>query len=276
MNNLVTRTLTSVAFVIIMVAGLLFSPYVFGALMLVIMTVAMQEFYTMSLGPRFLLQQKLALLASAAFLTVSILVKEAGIDQMWYVIGALFMIAIPVTLVFRGGYSDMDAFAFIPVPVLSIALPVCLTTMLAYPGGAFNGWIILSLFIMIWASDVGAYLIGSLLGQKPDSRKLAPAISPKKSWWGFWGGLAFCVIAAVVLKLCGVLDFPYVHVVALGLIVGAAGVCGDLYESMWKRFFSVKDSGKCIPGHGGMYDRFDSSFFALPAAAIYMILTSLI
>jgi len=199
-----------------------------------------------------------------------------GMDPKWLSIAALLLMAIPVSLIFRKDHSDMDVFAFIPVPLISIVLPLCLTPILVFPGGKFNGWAILSIFIMIWCSDVGAYLIGSLLGQKADSKKLAPAISPKKSWWGFWGGLAFCVIAALILKLVGVMPYSYLHVVVLGIIVGVMGVCGDLYESMWKRFFNVKDSGNCIPGHGGMYDRFDSSFFALPAATIYLLLTSLI
>ena len=134
----------------------------------------------------------------------------------------------------------------------------------------------LSLFILIWMSDVGAYCVGTALGQRPDARKLAPSISPKKSWWGFWGGVFFCVAAAVGLHFLTWLPFGLLHCIALGVIVSVAGVCGDLFESMWKRHFGVKDSGNCIPGHGGMLDRFDSSLVAIPLACVYLTLTGLL
>ena len=70
--------------------------------------------------------------------------------------------------------------------------------------------------------------------------------------------------------------FPLVHCIVLGAILSVCGVCGDLFESQWKRHFNVKDSGRIIPGHGGMLDRFDSSLVAIPAAALYLCLTGLI
>ena len=78
------------------------------------------------------------------------------------------------------------------------------------------------------------------------------------------------VAVAVVLNLTGLLEVKMIHAVILGVIISVGAVAGDLVESLWKRAFGVKDSGNCIPGHGGMLDRFDSSLVAIPLAAIYL------
>ena len=84
------------------------------------------------------------------------------------------------------------------------------------------------------------------------------------------------VICAVVLNLVGMLDFPVIHCVILAIIMHVAGVFGDLFESQWKRFYEVKDSGNIIPGHGGMLDRFDSTLLAMPVGVLYLVLFNLI
>ena len=173
----------------------------------------------------------------------------------------------------REGFGDLT---YIYAGLLYIALPVSLSPLIVMDGEVFDGWLLLSLFILIWVSDVGAYCVGSLFGRRPDARKLAPSISPNKSWWGFWGGLGFCVAAAVGLHYLTWLPYGLVHCIVVGLIIAVGGTCGDLFESMWKRHFGVKDSGRCIPGHGGMLDRFDSSLVAIPMACIYLTLIELI
>lgn len=147
---------------------------------------------------------------------------------------------------------------------------------LAFKAGSYSWILPLCFFLMIWSSDVGAYCIGSTLGQKTHSRKMAPTISPNKSWAGFWGGMAFCIGAAVILKLTGLLQLPTTACIILGLIIHCMGVLGDLLESAWKRFYGVKDSGNLIPGHGGMLDRFDSSLAAIPSGLLYLTLFNLI
>jgi len=135
---------------------------------------------------------------------------------------------------------------------------------------------LLSFFILIWVCDVGAYCLGTAFGQKPDSKKLAPKISPKKSWWGFWSAVISGIAAATGLHYLTWLPFSLLHCIAIGLVISVGGVCGDLVESMWKRHFDVKDSGNCIPGHGGMLDRFDSALIAIPLACIYLSFFGLI
>ena len=276
MNNFWIRTLTGIAFLAIMVFGLIWDRGVFGGLFTIILVVALKEFYQMSLGRRFVLQQKLGMLAGgAAFLLVAAHCFY-GLDIRWLAAALIPLLLIPFSAPFLPNHDEFGDLAYIYAGLLYIALPISLSPLLMMDGDVFDGWFLLSLFIMIWCSDVGAYCIGTAFGQKPDSRKLAPSISPKKSWWGFWGGLAFCVAAAVGLHYLTWLPFPLIHCIALGFIVGIGGVCGDLFESMWKRRFGVKDSGKCIPGHGGMLDRFDSSLVAIPMACVYLTLLGLL
>ena len=125
---------------------------------------------------------------------------------------------------------------------------------------------------MIWGTDVGGYCIGSSLGKKMGSGKLAPEISPNKTWAGFWGGLVCCVAAAVILSVTGLLELSVLLAVILGIIVHFSAVAGDLIESMWKRRAGIKDSGTIIPGHGGLLDRFDSTILAADAAWVFFLI----
>ena len=144
--------------------------------------------------------------------------------------------------------------------------------LLAFAGGRFSGKMLLCLFIIIWSSDVGAFCVGSLLGQKACSRKLAPDISPNKSWAGFWGGLLFAITSSVILNHTALMDLNIAGCIILAVLVHSFGVCGDLLESKFKRKCGVKDSGNIIPGHGGLLDRFDSSMAAIPAAGLYLLI----
>ncbi len=172
--------------------------------------------------------------------------------------------------------SGWNAAAYYIVGTVYIVGGMILLNHLPYKDGSFSGILPLCFFLLIWSSDVGAYCIGSTLGKRFNSRKMAPAVSPNKTWAGFWGGLALCMIVAAVLKACGLLDMPLIHSLVWAVIVSCFGVLGDLLESAWKRHFGVKDSGNVLPGHGGMLDRFDSTLAALPAGALYLLIFNLI
>jgi phosphatidate cytidylyltransferase len=141
-----------------------------------------------------------------------------------------------------------------------IVLPLCLLFLLWIPKNPAQ---VLAFLILIWASDTFAYLGGSLFGK----HKLAPSISPGKTWEGF---LISCVLTAALAV--GISYIPYFkameftftvwHWVVMALLVEVFGLMGDLIESLFKRKAGVKDSGKIIPGHGGVLDRVDSILFA--------------
>jgi phosphatidate cytidylyltransferase len=128
--------------------------------------------------------------------------------------------------------------------------------------------LLLSLFIITWFGDTAAYFVGSFFGR----RKLAPKVSPKKSWEGAFGNLGGNLLGALLMKATVCPEWTLVDVTALGLLLGIVGQLGDLVESTWKRSAGVKDSnvGVSIPGHGGMLDRVDSLVFAAPVLYAYV------
>jgi phosphatidate cytidylyltransferase len=120
-------------------------------------------------------------------------------------------------------------------------------------------WVVL-LFVVTWANDTFAYFTGRFLGRRP----LAPRISPKKTWEGFWGGAAGSVGGALAVKFLFLPGLSVQAAVVLGAGAAVLGPIGDLSESMLKRAAGVKDSGKIIPGHGGLLDRIDAVLFVAP------------
>jgi phosphatidate cytidylyltransferase len=128
--------------------------------------------------------------------------------------------------------------------------------------------LILALFLIVWLGDTTAYFVGSTLGR----HKLAPKVSPKKTWEGAAGNLAGNIGGAFLARTLVCHEWSVVDVISLGILLGIAGQLGDLVESTWKRSANVKDSamGLSIPGHGGMLDRVDSLVFAAPILYAYV------
>ena len=178
--------------------------------------------------------------------------------------------------------DPISTWAYTMMSQLYIALPFSMLGVLAFratPEGTVYTYLMpLSVFVFLWINDTGAYCCGSLLGR----HKLFPRISPGKSWEGSIGGAVFVAAAAVLIwhltELYGVNDLQLnvAEWVGLGLVVTVFGTWGDLVESLFKRTLGIKDSGKILPGHGGMLDRFDSSLLALPAAVVYLYTLTLL
>jgi len=134
--------------------------------------------------------------------------------------------------------------------ILYIVIPWTFMILLRrLPSG---GILLFTMFLCTWSCDVAAYLIGSRWGRI----RLCENVSPKKTWEGFIGGLSAAVLAGV--SVAYILETPPLPFIYVGLICGIAGQIGDLAESVIKRETGVKDSGRIIPGHGGILDRFDS------------------
>ncbi|MDQ0011383.1 phosphatidate cytidylyltransferase [Luteibacter jiangsuensis] len=159
----------------------------------------------------------------------------------------------------------LGAGAFVIVPTLAAAI-------LMHSGERGNWWTLLSL-VIVWFADTGAYFSGRYFGR----RKLAPRISPGKTWAGVYGAI---VAGSLVTLLGGFLlgvreGWQLVGLAALGVVTVAIAVVGDLFESLMKRHAEVKDSGDLFPGHGGLLDRLDSVFAALPVFAAGKLLLGL-
>lgn len=150
---------------------------------------------------------------------------------------------------------------------LYIGVPMAIMPIISmYQGSAMT---VLAIFLLIWLNDTGAFLVGCTIGR----HKLFERVSPKKSWEGFYGGLAFTIAGSMSLSyFCPEIFMLYHNLWAalgLGVTVTLFATWGDLFESLIKRSLGIKDSGNIIPGHGGILDRVDSLLFVMPATMIY-------
>lgn len=124
---------------------------------------------------------------------------------------------------------------------------------------------VLLILVLVWIADIGAYFVGRAWGR----RKLAPSISPGKTWEGALGGTAAALVYAIILATF-IEGFSWVPYLLAATLVAILSIVGDLFESAVKRQAAVKDSGTLLPGHGGVLDRIDSATAALPAAALLL------
>jgi phosphatidate cytidylyltransferase len=152
-----------------------------------------------------------------------------------------------------------------------VILPFVFITKISFGTNSYNPKIIIGLFILIWTNDTFAYIVGKSIGK----HKLLERVSPKKTIEGFIGGLVFAMIAGVLISKYYIQASPshsqksiYIWV-AIAIIVGFFGTIGDLIESKFKRIAGVKDSGKIMPGHGGILDRLDSVIFVAPIVYLF-------
>lgn len=276
MNTTVKRSIFGILFLAVMLGGLLLGEIAFASLFLFITGWMLREFYRMNLGESqsFLLNAGLAV-GIALFLLGFAYFRGGASLTVFAGGGVLSLIILLALAVLQKSHEDFPKFAFILAGLLYISLPLALSPALVFRSGEYSGLLMLAFFIIIWSSDVGAYCLGMLLGQKVWPAKMCPKISPKKSWAGFVGGLLFACLAGAILNWTGLLSLPIVHCLALAAVMHVLGVVGDLFESLWKRAAGVKDSGSIIPGHGGLLDRFDSALFAIPAACVYLAILGL-
>ena len=149
---------------------------------------------------------------------------------------------------------------------LYILLPLSLTLYIVkYDKHDYSPDLLLIILVLIWIYDSLAYITGVLFGK----HKIMPSVSPKKTWEGLIGGLMFTLLAAWLISMHN-LTYTTSQWIIISLIVVIAGTTGDFFESFLKRKAGVKDSGRCLPGHGGILDRFDSFLFIIPVVFVYV------
>jgi phosphatidate cytidylyltransferase len=201
-----------------------------------------------------------ALLLFLLYLTPGLAPWVLGAAVIWWLLATFLVLTYPETA------EHWASLACRLLIGLLILLPAWQGLMLlkAWPSG---NWLIMSVMVLVWAADIGAYFSGKAFGK----RKLAVQVSPGKSWEGFYGGLAVSLAFVLVLGLVRHWSFGQILVGLLGAaIVVAISVVGDLTESMFKRKSGIKDSSNLLPGHGGVLDRIDSLTAAVPVFAVLL------
>lgn len=184
------------------------------------------------------------------------IIEDLGYTKLEYLFIATFLFLI-ITVVTKNKTTFEDV-SFLLLTILYIGMGFYYFVETREAGNGIT-YILYSLFI-IWATDSGAYFIGRAMGK----RKLWPEISPNKTIEGAIGGVICAIIVGVLFAIFSNIDASLVELLIVSAILAVFGQMGDLVESAYKRHFGVKDSGKILPGHGGILDRFDSLLFVWP------------
>lgn len=262
-EKLLTRTTSGAIYALLIVACLFIGPFTTTLLVVCMAWLCCSEFFRMTrMGGR-MPNEIYGLSAAILFPLAAYFRGVAGLA----VVLLLFLVAIAAWYVAtpRAGIGDVAVSVFGPI-YTSFAFSAIVLVRVS-DKGVHGALLTLGVMLSLWANDAVAYLVGSRIG----SHKLAPRISPNKSWEGFWAGLVGSVAVWVVLALAGVANIGVPLAAVIGLVVGIVGVVGDLFESRIKRGVGVKDSGNLIPGHGGLLDRSDSLLFGSIAAYILLL-----
>ena len=244
--------------------------------MIFLMSAMMIEFFRMTMRGEYLFSQILSVLAGVVLFVLTYLYRGFDFPGRLVVLAIVPVFVVMINSLYVRDKTDFGKFANLYTALLYIAVPVSLMNFAVFnPAGEYCGTLLLSLFIIVWVSDIGGYVFGMSIGQKY-GKKLFPEVSPKKSWAGFWGGLILAVAAGAVLHCVGMLHYPLWHCLILAILMNVTGVYGDLIESQWKRYYAVKDSGSIMPGHGGFLDRLDSALIAIPTGIIYLLVVNVL
>lgn len=276
MSNLITRTITGVLFVAVIVTCFL-KPMGMAFVFALVTGLTVWEFTGLVNNRETVTVNRFISTVAGVYLFLAMFGFCSGLTPTAVFVPYLItIIYLLVAELYTKAQDPINNWAYTMMSQLYIALPFSLLNVLAFratPVGDVYVYLVpLSVFIFLWVNDSGAYCCGSLLGK----HKLFPRISPGKSWEGSIGGGICVVIAAYVIwhlsdkYVVNDLQLSAIEWIGLGLVVVVFGTWGDLVESLFKRTLGIKDSGKILPGHGGMLDRFDSSLLAIPAAVVYL------
>ena len=272
MKKFIVRTLSGAVFAAALVGSILYGFNTFKALFLLFMVLAVYEFSTLLRKHKKATLNPFVAFLCSTLLYVAFTLTAHNEKVPTLLVFTPYMIAIICTFIgrlFSRKGNNIENLAYFALTQLYVALPFSLLQVLSTAGapeGETYNWLFpLSIFIFIWCNDSGAYCIGCLIGR----HKMFERISPKKTWEGFFGGVAVAVGAGVAMSRF----FDVMNVwqwIGMAVTVVIAGTLGDLIESSIKREMKIKDSGNFLPGHGGLLDRFDSTLLAVPCVIVYL------
>lgn len=273
------RVITALVLLAILLPALFYpSPWPFAGVRLVLMAAGAWEWGRLNglgMGASLGLGAVCVLLCGASLALGW--AQQAWLTPVW-VVGGMAWVLVAVLLL-RAGVPGWPRIA-LAVRIVSGVLALWLAWLAAVQARALGVNFLLSVLALVWVADIAAYFAGRAFGLRFTQGKLAPAISPGKSWEGVWGGMAGVVVLALVwVAFDTALNAPvpsfysllvqqggWLLLVPVVLGMAAMSVCGDLIESLIKRSAGAKDSSRLLPGHGGVLDRVDALLPTLPLA----------
>lgn len=274
MKNLTVRTLSGAVLAAVMLSAIVWSQWSFGLLLAALTVGGMLEFYALARRRDLAPQTFVGVVAGLMLFALNFVYVcddfDVWADLSLFRFGLVFLLLLVPAMFFcelwRRRENPQANISVTLAGIFYVALPFSL--LCYFPRLASDGWeprVMLGYLFIVWANDVFAYLVGMTIG----SHRLCERLSPKKSWEGFFGGLAGAVAMGVsVARWLGSSPTAWA---GLALVAALTAVLGDLVESMFKRSAEVKDSGALIPGHGGVLDRFDALLLSAPFVFAYMI-----
>ncbi len=291
MTNLVKRSFTGLLIVGVIIAGLLINSLSFFLVFLFIMSWTLWEFYRLVHMIKIRPQIKLGLFLGMVLYFLIFMLAIKALDVKYLSILLVLFPFVYINELYAQHNRPFHNIAYTFLGILYIALPFSLLSFMVFdfhekaqPFFALDGkedilnfllqpgyvieyspYMLLGVFILLWMYDTGAYLTGMLFGK----HKLFPRISPKKTWEGLIGGGITALVTGLLLARY-FKDMSQMEWVLIVFIIILFGTLGDLVESMLKRRIGVKDSGRTLPGHGGLLDRFDGFLLSVPVVLALM------
>ena len=271
MNNFFQRTLSAIVYAGTVIASTLFHPMYFGIVFMIVSAWAIYEHHKLIQTS---IKSACYAIIAAVLLFATLYFYFSGDPVFKWLL--FFYLATLTAAIIRELFIPQDdpirSWENLCAGQLMIALPFALMNGILME----NKFLLLALFIIIWLNDSGAYIVGSLMAKrKRGNHKMFPRVSPAKSWEGLIGGFIFDILAGYIFYHIGwtvdltLTPYPLLNSILFALTIGIFGTLGDLIESLFKRTIGVKDSGKFLPGHGGVLDRFDSLLLAVPV--VYLL-----
>jgi phosphatidate cytidylyltransferase len=269
MKNLLTRTITGIVYAALILAGMCLNEVFFVIVFVIAAALTLWEFYgLMENYADTSLNRKLHTVGGVSLFICAYLHASGLAGTYAFSFYILYVLAIFIDGLYNRNTTDpVRDWGCILMGQVWCAAPFAMMNYLVFNSdGSFMTDYLPAIIIFVWLSDSGAYLAGTAFGR----HRLFERISPKKSWEGFFGGLIVACIASQIFAMYNDTLTPLMWG-TLAIITVAFGTWGDLCESLLKRRLGVKDSGKLLPGHGGMMDRFDSILMAVPAALLFLM-----
>ena len=272
MSNLAKRTLTGIAIVFLVIVSVVLGRYAFASLFLLVTILGLWEFYSLLERVEIRPNKMLGVIAGAFMFVSNALIALEIAPLQILLFNFLLIFFVFLFELYRNLEHPFTNVAFTFFGLLYVAVPFALINYIPNPGfesGLYQHNIVLGFFFLIWVNESGAYLVGTAIGRN----RLFERISPKKTWEGTSGGGILCLITAFVISYF-FHELDRLNWLVIGGLVVIFSTYGDLFESMFKRSIKAKDSGRILPGHGGILDRFDGVIMAIPFVFVYLLLIS--
>ncbi|MPM45120.1 hypothetical protein SDC9_91805 [bioreactor metagenome] len=272
-KDLFARTVTGIIYIAVILVGILGGKYSFISVFGVFLVIGLYEFYRMTEKNTSHAISKTFNMTSGFLIFLSAYLYLENICEIALAITSItYLLILFASAIFINRKDILHAIIYSVFGQIYITMPLSVLMLISYQyqtlSNEYYYAFVLAIFIFIWVNDTAAFVIGSLFGK----RKFIERISPKKTVEGFMGGIGFSFLAAIILSNFFT-DYSLIFWIGFGIIAALFGTLGDLFESLIKRTYEVKDSGTLIPGHGGILDRIDSLLIAIPAIYIYLAAT---